>query len=125
LARIVVGVDAGVNIDAARWDDVEVVAAPVSTASRPLSAVGADRQGYHFYVDCHGRPLRAKFWSNQEFSLDQPHTIRIQVDRPQHGWVLGYAQRVCVQSLLSLIEETLVPKGRLLSVHLPEGWDLG
>ena len=117
LARTVVDADLG-GYDG-HWTEIEVVTGrPRSSA---MLAAGARPRDCHFFVGCDGCPLRARYWRDQQALIDAPQTVRIEVAQPLGGEI-SFAQKLCVNALITALNETLIPEGGLLSVHLPQDW---
>lgn len=123
LARLVVGVDRGIDLQGGRWDDIEVVAAPGPIATGSMLAAGKATTVSHFQVDRRGRPIRARSWREQDADAGSPHTVRIQVAPPAGARPLSPTQCFCIRELIAALNEALVPVDRSLPVRLPQSWE--
>ena len=123
LARMVVGLDSGIDLQEGRWDDIEVVTPPGPIAGGSMLAAGKATTVYHFHIDRRGRPIRTQRWRAQAAVDGLPHTVRIQVTPPLGTRPASPAQCSCIRALVAALNEALAPGGPSLPVRLPQGWE--
>ena len=122
-ARLVVGVESGIDLQTGRWDDIEIVPAPGSPAGGSMLAAGHGSTSYHFHVDRRGRPTRAKRWREQAATDGLPHTVRIEVAPLAGAQPLSTVQCFCVRALVAALNDALASGGPSLPVRLPPAWE--
>ena len=120
-ARIVVGAD--LAVPEGRWTRIEITEAPGRTVGRGLLAAAVNSGKYHFLVGSDGRPIRTRYWHNQQASPGAEHTIRIQVAPRHNRKKIVAIQDLCIRALIAALNDVLLPEGGTLPVHLPSGWD--
>ena len=121
LALIVVGAD--LTVPEGRWNRIEIIEAPGRTTGGGLLAAAVNSGKCHFLVSSEGRPIRTRYWHNQQASLGAEHTIRIQVPPNRHRERTIAIQDLCLQALITALNEALLPEGGTLPVQLPSGWE--
>ena len=120
-ARIVVGAD--LAVPEGRWTRIEISEAPGRTLGRGLLAAAVNSGKYHFFVGSDGRPIRTRYWHNQQTAPGAEHTIQIQVAPHRDRKQTIAIQDLCIQALITALNDALPPEGGALPVQLPSGWE--
>ncbi len=110
-----------VDVRAARWDTVELVAVPPVASGSRLLLAERDSDPAHFVLDEFGRCMRSDLWSLQRGTARRPGAIRVKIVQRTANEPMSAAQWTGVRALVGALE-AVVPVDRGLRAVVDSSW---